>query len=198
MRVLCMVPVEVLRIDVRPRRPCVGGETGRLSGWQLQMTGNLRNNIRVNPPGSVGLHQSAAPAQPRSCLFSHPASRMIRLGAALVTLSCVVGCGTLSNGSAHGRDKQYIPRYTDAFDMRYGLFIHRVGCSPTQNSGLRHSDRSPIGVGKLDKHAASIDVEKVANEMQALGFEYVMITDFHGFGTMLHPSRASDRWRGQG
>ena len=82
--------------------------------------------------------------------------------------------------------------------MRYGLFIHWVGCSPKQGSGLVYPDGKSIGVGKINDYAESIDVEKVADEIEALGSEYVMITDFHGFGTMLRPSEVSDRWRGEG
>jgi alpha-L-fucosidase len=94
--------------------------------------------------------------------------------------------------------EEYHPRYTDAFDMRYGLFIHWVGCSPTQGSGLRYSDGSSTGIRSINKYAESLDVEKAADEVKALGFEYVIITDFHGLGTMLHPSAASDKWRGEG
>lgn len=106
----------------------------------------------------------------------------------------VTGCASSKTGST----VEMIPKYTDAFDMRYGLFIHWVGCSPTQNSMLLHSDGSSVGVGRINEYAESIDVEKVADEAEALGFEYVIITDFHGLGTMLHPSAASDRWRGEG
>ena len=92
----------------------------------------------------------------------------------------------------------YQPKYTDAFDMRYGLFIHWVGCSPTQGAGLTAPDGTPYLPGSLDTYANDIDVEAVADEIERLGFEYVLITDFHGFGTMLHPSPVSDRWRGKG
>jgi len=93
---------------------------------------------------------------------------------------------------------EYHPRYTDAFNMRYGLFIHWVGCSPTQGSGVRYADGSSTGIGNINYYAESIDVEKAADEVKALGFEYVIITDFHGLGTMLHPCAASDKWRGEG
>ncbi len=92
----------------------------------------------------------------------------------------------------------YEPKYTDAFDMRYGLFIHWVGCSPTQGAGVTAPDGTPYLPGSLDAYANDIEVEAVADEIARLGFEYVLITDFHGFGTMLHPSEASDRWRGNG
>jgi hypothetical protein len=90
------------------------------------------------------------------------------------------------------------PAYTDAFDMRYGLFIHWVGCSPTQGAGLKAPDGTPYLPGSIDAFAKDIDTEAVADEIERLGFEYVLITDFHGFGTMLHPSAASDKWRGRG
>jgi len=92
----------------------------------------------------------------------------------------------------------YEPKYTDAFDMRYGLFIHWVGSSPTQGAGITAPDGTPYLPGSINDYAEDIDVEAVADEMERLGFEYVLITDFHGFGTMLHPSEASDRWRGKG
>ncbi len=120
------------------------------------------------------------------------------VGLGLSGLSLMTGCGTLPGRLGQGEREAFRPRHTDAFDMRYGLFIHWVGCSPTQNSALKHSDGSSIGIGKISEYAESIDVEKVADEMAALGFEYVLITDFHGFGTMLHPSAASDKWRGKG
>ena len=92
----------------------------------------------------------------------------------------------------------YVPHYSDAFKMKYGLFIHWVGCSPVQRSGVKRPDGTPYEPGTINAYANEIDVEAVADEMKALGFEYVLITDFHGFGTMLHPSAASDRWRGPG
>ncbi len=99
---------------------------------------------------------------------------------------------------ASGQTDGYVPRYSDAFKMRHGLFIHWVGSSPVQRSGAKRRDGTPFEPGTINEFANEIDVEAVADEMKALGFEYVLITDFHGFGTMLHPSAASDRWRGPG
>ena len=113
---------------------------------------------------------------------------------ALTTL-IMTGCSTMPR---HEASMPYEPRYTDAFDMRYGLFIHWVGCSPTQGAGMRSPDGTAFEPGSINDYANDIDVEAVADEMERLGFEYVLITDFHGFGTMLHPSAASDRWRGKG
>jgi F5/8 type C domain/Alpha-L-fucosidase len=97
-----------------------------------------------------------------------------------------------------GQPSGYVPRYSDAFKMKYGLFIHWVGTSPVQGSGAKRPDGTPYLPGSINEFANDINVEAVADEMKALGFEYVLITDFHGFGTMLHPSAVSDRWRGPG
>lgn len=47
-------------------------------------------------------------------------------------------------------------------------------------------------------YANAFDVEKVGDELQALGFEYLVFTNFHGLGTLLNPSKACDKWRGPG
>ncbi len=127
------------------------------------------------------------------------------LGLAIAAASLLLtSCSVSIRGNAGkmlGQEKKtavYRPQYIDAFRMKYGLFIHWVGSTPSQRSGVKRPDGSPYEPGTIDEFANDIDVEAVADEMQALGFEYVLITDFHGFGTMLHPSAASDRWRGQG
>lgn len=84
----------------------------------------------------------------------------------------------------------------DIFKKRMGLFIHWTAAIPEHGSGICFSN------GELsktpDEFADTIDVAKVCDEIAALGFEYVVLTDFHGLGTMLHPSKASDKWRGAG
>ena len=110
----------------------------------------------------------------------------------LMATLLATGCRTMTPGAP------YEPKYTDAFDMRYGLFIHWVGCSPTQGAGITAPNGTAYLPGSINDYANDIDVEAVADEIARLGFEYVLITDFHGFGTMLHPSPVSDRWRGKG
>jgi len=129
---------------------------------------------------------------------------------ALFTVLLVTGCSMTATelGKAEskpsmvesnsGQPSGYVPHYSDAFKMKYGLFIHWVGSSPVQRSGAKRPDGTPYEPGSINEFANDINVEAVADEMKALGFEYVLITDFHGFGTMLHPSAASDRWRGPG
>jgi hypothetical protein len=134
----------------------------------------------------------------------------IRLTAALCVGLFATGCavthvdwGKTASKAPRAQDASapsagYVPDYADAFKMKYGLFIHWVGSSPVQRSGVKRPDGSPYEPGTIDEYAHDINVEAVADDIQKLGFEYVMITDFHGFGTMLHPSAASDRWRGKG
>ena len=84
----------------------------------------------------------------------------------------------------------------DIFKKRMGLFIHWVASTPESGSGILSSQGRASKTP--DEFADTINVAKVCNEIAALGFEYVVLTDFHGFGTMLHPSKASDKWRGTG
>lgn len=84
----------------------------------------------------------------------------------------------------------------DIFNKRMGLFIHWVASTPEHGSGILFSDGRASKTP--DEFADTVDVPKVCDEIAALGFEYVVLTDFHGFGTMLHPSKASDTWRGPG
>jgi hypothetical protein len=113
----------------------------------------------------------------------------------------MIWCPLVAGAEATGQAEiGFQPRYTDAFDMRYGLFIHWVACGPGKryDSMLKYPDGSSICGDSINDWANAIDVEKVADEIEALGFEYAVVTDFHGFGTMLHPSEASDKWRGKG
>jgi hypothetical protein len=121
------------------------------------------------------------------------------LGVGLLAAGCSVNPVSVETSAAKSVSAPgYSPLYSDAFRMKYGLFIHWVGASPTQRSGAKRHDGSPYEPGSINAFANEINVEAVADEMKALGFEYVLITDFHGYGTMLHPSAVSDRWRGPG
>ena len=118
---------------------------------------------------------------------------------AVLAMGCSVTPQALDESATKAAPAEgYVPHYSDAFKMRHGLFIHWVGASPTQRSGAKRPDGTPFEPGSINEFADAIDVEAVADDMKALGFEYVLITDFHGYGTMLHPSAVSDRWRGPG
>lgn len=89
-----------------------------------------------------------------------------------------------------------LPRHGDIVRLRMGLFIHWAGPAPNAGTGILFSNGNVAR--DVDEFADSIDVERVASAVADLRFEYVVLTDFHGLGTMLHPSSASDRWRGSG
>ena len=86
----------------------------------------------------------------------------------------------------------YAPKFSDAFSMRYGLFVHWDA-----SGGIVHADGTPVGKD-IEIYSKTINVPAVVDEIEALGFEYLILTSFHGLGTMLHPCAASDKWRGEG
>ena len=90
----------------------------------------------------------------------------------------------------HGRPAE------DLLQLRLGIFIHWVGPSPDQSSAICLSDGTLPR--DIDAFADSVDVARVAREVADMRFQYVVLTDFHGLGTTLHPCPALDRWRGKG
>lgn len=116
--------------------------------------------------------------------------------AALVALAAVFALAAAQAATPSSRSIKGGDHALGIFKKRMGLFIHWVAAIPERGSGICFSN------GQLsktpDEFADTIDVAKVCDEIAALGFEYVVLTDFHGFGTMLHPSKASDQWRGPG
>jgi len=81
--------------------------------------------------------------------------------------------------------------------MRYGLYIHWSGPCYGNSGGICKPDGSP-NYTDINVYADTFDIVKIADDIQALGFEYVIVTDFHGRGTMIHPSAISDEYRGTG
>jgi hypothetical protein len=108
---------------------------------------------------------------------------------AFLALSALGGIVRSEELDAHGSETPESHRHAlDVFSKRMGLFIHWPGHI------LSDGRRTKGG----DEFADAVDVSKVCDQIAAFGFEYVLLTDFHGLGTMLHPSEASDRWRGHG
>jgi hypothetical protein len=108
-------------------------------------------------------------------------------------LAMLSGCGPSKETPAPPVMKD---QALDIFKKRMGLFIHWVASTPERGSGIVFSNGQRSKTP--DEFANTVNVAKVCDEIAALGFEYVVLTDFHGFGTMLHPSNASDKWRGPG
>lgn len=88
------------------------------------------------------------------------------------------------------------PLGSDANRYRYGLNITWTSNGPGSPNPISKSDgTTTIGANPF---AASFDVNKLVTQIAAMGFDYVQITDFHGAGTVLHPSAVLDSWRGAG
>jgi alpha-L-fucosidase len=71
--------------------------------------------------------------------------------------------------------------------MKYGLFVHFV-------YGGEYGGMTPLGKGggfpnNIDEFAESFDVEKFADDVKAMGFEYVIFTAWHANMGVLYPSK---------
>lgn len=78
--------------------------------------------------------------------------------------------------------------------MKYGLFVHFVY---GEEYGLM-TPMSPQGEEPKDinEFADSFDVEKFADDVENMGFEYVIFTAWHANMNLLYPSEVMKKWRG--
>lgn len=83
--------------------------------------------------------------------------------------------------------------YAKNFTMRRGLFIHWSAPPDGLGNPIAFSDGSRSVT--IDEFTASFDVPAVVSQIVSLGFEYAILTDFHGYQTTLHPCAALDSWR---
>jgi len=80
--------------------------------------------------------------------------------------------------------------------MKYGLFVHHVyggeygGMTPLNSSGGYPSS--------IDDFVSRFNVQRWANDVKAMGFEYVIFTAWHANMNILYPSPVMDKWRGKG
>ncbi|WP_018969870.1 discoidin domain-containing protein [Rubritalea marina] len=74
--------------------------------------------------------------------------------------------------------------YRDIFSRRLGLFIH-WNEKMTDYEGKRSPNKAA--------YYAAIDIEKIADDIAALGFDYVILTNYHGMAIM-HPSEVLNKW----
>lgn len=78
--------------------------------------------------------------------------------------------------------------------MKYGLFVHFVYgeeyglMTPMTPSGGEPED--------INDFADSFDVEKFAEDVESMGFEYVIFTAWHANMNLLYPSEVMKKWRG--
>lgn len=70
---------------------------------------------------------------------------------------------------------------------KYGLFVHYIGSSAYRRSGEQCTD--------LNEIADSLDAAAFAEQVEQMGFEYVIFTAWHSQAKPLFPSRVSERYR---
>jgi len=73
-------------------------------------------------------------------------------------------------------------------DDRYGVFFH-LGSGGQYSNGRNG--------GNMDDYCNNFNVKKVVDDITAMGFQVVNITDFHGLGTTIHPNPCVDFYRGE-
>ena len=94
------------------------------------------------------------------------------------------------------RIKEPYGTYADNFRMRQGLFITWTGMPDGTPNPIVFRDGTRATT--MDQFANSADVTSIADQVKAFGFDHVVLMDFHGAGTTLHPCAALDAWRGPG
>ena len=86
--------------------------------------------------------------------------------------------------------------YQDNFLLRQGLFITWSGAPDGSQNSIVFSDGSRANT--MDQFANAANVNAVADQAALFRFDHVVLMDFHGAGTTLHPCVALDAWRGPG
>lgn len=78
--------------------------------------------------------------------------------------------------------------------MKYGLFVHYVyGEEYAHITSMTPSGEEPKDINEF---ANGFDVEKFANDVHEMGFEYVIFTAWHANMNVLYPSEVMKKWRG--
>lgn len=78
--------------------------------------------------------------------------------------------------------------------MKYGLFVHYV-------YGEEYGLMTPMSINggepkDINEFTKVFDVEKFADDVASMGFEYVIFTAWHANMNLLYPSPAMTKWRG--
>lgn len=79
--------------------------------------------------------------------------------------------------------------------MKYGLFVHYV-------YGEEYGLMTPMSINggepkDINEFTKVFDVEKFADDVVSMGFEYVIFTAWHANMNLLYPSPVMTKWRGQ-
>lgn len=78
--------------------------------------------------------------------------------------------------------------------MKYGLFVHYV-------YGEEYGLMTPMSISggepkDINEFTETFDVDKFADDVAAMGFEYVIFTAWHANMNLLYPSPVMEKWRG--
>ena len=81
--------------------------------------------------------------------------------------------------------------------FRYGTFFHWVSGDNKTKSGAGLVKPDGTTSRGISAYATELELDKIVDDIAALGFDIVYVTDYHGLGTTLHPSAALNYWRGE-
>ncbi len=83
-------------------------------------------------------------------------------------------------------------------NLRYGLMIHMSANNNTVDLGCGYVGPNGENLGGISNYTNIYNLTPIIDDLVAMNFEYICITDFHGLGVTLHPSAALDFYRGEG
>ena len=76
-------------------------------------------------------------------------------------------------------------------NAKYGLFVHYVWGGTAYSATVNKDGSMPAG---LDDVADRFDADVFADDLAAMGVEYVLFTAWHANMNVLYPSKVMDRW----
>ena len=198
-----------------------GGGTGWVDDFALtslrdDCLANLADGIRaVRPPcrGATALTYPAVPSGYHVVLKSSSAPELIGTNGAIIppASSAVADLvfAVVRDSDGFSADTKRIPvyvpaapikdpcwNYADNFRLRQGLFITWTGMPDGTPNPIVFRDGTHATT--MNQFANKADVIAIADQVKAFGFDHVVLMDFHGAGTTLHPCAALDAWRGPG
>lgn len=108
------------------------------------------------------------------------------LSAAVAGLLCVMIAGL-----AHIAGNSAIAANDDYLKMKYGIFVHYVWGGSAYTVTVNKDGSKPAG---LQDVADRFDAVGFANDVKAMGVEYVIFTAWHANMNVLYPSAKMDQW----
>jgi len=108
-------------------------------------------------------------------------------------LAILISCTPLRAQPAGGPQPTPPPAGMAEFQrMKYGFFVHYVWGGDAYSATVNRDGSMPAG---LDDLADRFDAKRFADDLAAMGIEYVVFTAFHAGMNVLYPSQAMEKWR---